>query len=118
MTGNNTPRKPEPGGEPDFMQDAVDVSGIDISSEQLRQLVDREYGHARMLSRIGLIIVVLGVAVLLLRVSGLVDWTIKVPGLSSTLSNASPGIILVVAGTIIILINRPSVKVSGRPPKR
>ncbi|MEI6294122.1 MAG: hypothetical protein WCP36_10585 [Methanomicrobiales archaeon] len=59
----------------------------------------------------GIICVVFGVALFLLGVTGAIDWSLKVGGAESTLTNAAPGVVLAVIGFLIIFVTKPSISV-------
>jgi hypothetical protein len=74
--------------------------------ELARDLAKREGSKSTLGLVIGLICVVGGIALIYAGVEGSIDWTLKVMGLESKLAKASPGVVLSVAGVIIIWITR------------
>jgi hypothetical protein len=54
----------------------------------------------------GFLSIAAGVLLAIYGISGTSDWTFKVPGLGSTLSHATPGVMLTVAGVLIISLTR------------
>jgi len=60
----------------------------------------------------GLIVIGVGALLLILGITGSVDWGLRLAGLESKLSNASPGVVAMVVGLIIIFRTRPRVKIT------
>lgn len=50
----------------------------------------------------GYVLIITGVIVLLLGLSGNIEWVMEAAGFTSRLVNASPGIIMIVAGTYLV----------------
>jgi Leucine-rich repeat (LRR) protein len=68
----------------------------------ITRLVGMRFGGALALT---------GVLVALRGLAGAVSWNLKIPGLSSSLSNASPGVVILICGTLILIYFRPSSKI-------
>lgn len=58
---------------------------------------------------IGGLISFLGIFLLLFGLTGSIDWLVNAGGISSKLINASPGIVIVVVGMIILIRYKPRV---------
>jgi len=74
--------------------------------ELAKDLARREGVKSTLGLIVGLICVVGGLALIYAGVEGSIDWTLKAAGLESKLAKASPGVIMVVAGVIIIVATR------------
>jgi hypothetical protein len=75
-----------------------------------KRAIDAERSSSKRGQLIGLFVLVLGVLLTVLGVSGVVDFQLKGFGLNAILSNAAPGVLLIVLGAIIILVTRLSIK--------
>ena len=60
---------------------------------------------------VGGLLAIGGIVIALCGMSGSVNWNLKLPGLSSSLSNASPGVVVLVCGILIVFWFRPSSKI-------
>lgn len=58
----------------------------------------------------GILCLIGGFILIILGFAGSIDWIVEVSGFSSKLINASPGIILLIVGLIIVLNSRIKVK--------
>ena len=67
-----------------------------------KKLIKVEADNANKGRNIGLSIILLGVALMLLGVTGAADLVLSGAGLKVKLSNAAPGIILMVIGLVVI----------------
>lgn len=67
----------------------------------------------------GAVLSLSGVVLLILGLSGSIDWIVQVAGLSSRLVNASPGVIVTIAGLAVMVKFKPKVRytyeVTARP---
>lgn len=59
---------------------------------------------------IGGLISLLGIFLLLFGLTGSIEWLVNAGGLSSKLINASPGLVIVVVGMVIIILYKPRVR--------
>ncbi|MCK4655652.1 MAG: hypothetical protein KAT85_01435 [candidate division Zixibacteria bacterium] len=88
----------------------------DSASEQvIGQGIKAEYKKDTQGRWIGLFVILVGVVLILLRISGSVTWHIDISGLESELLDASPGLVVVIVGFLIIYVTRAKTKIrSGK----
>lgn len=89
---------------------SVDISANRVDDKIAELAIRGELRASRFRSRVGCSLIVAGVVLILLGTTGNVGWNINMLGLGSELSNASPGIVCVVAGVFMILRNEPKIK--------
>jgi hypothetical protein len=66
------------------------------------QIVQAEIENARKGRRFGFVIVILGVAMSLIGATGVVDLNLSGLGLSAKVANATPGVVLMLIGLMVI----------------
>jgi hypothetical protein len=89
---------------------SVKVSGT--PAPVVTELIRHEYRHAALGVGLGLATIVGGCVLGIAGVAGHTSWTAKALGLSSSLTDAAPGVILFVVGVVVVFITRPRVNVS------
>lgn len=92
---------------------SVDIRANTVDDRILQLAVDGEVRLSRLRIMIGCILIIAGIILILLGYLGSINWEINIPGLSSKLSNASPGIICLVAGFLIVIISIPKITISN-----
>jgi hypothetical protein len=88
----------------------VTVNQPSHSSEILKTTIMWEYIYAMLGLVLGLSCVLGGIVLGLHGVAGNTSWTAKVLGLSSTVNDATPGVVLFIVGIFMVFITRPKVK--------
>lgn len=69
------------------------------------------YRHVLLLgAAAGVILAFMGLALCLAGLSGSVDWFVSGPGWQSRLTNASPGIVVMFLGVVVLLRYKPKIK--------
>lgn len=53
-----------------------------------------------------------GIVLMILGITGSIDWIVEIDGITSKLINASPGLIMVIVGAFIVLKSRMKIKVT------
>ena len=58
----------------------------------------------------GYVLIIAGVVVMLLGLNGNIEWVMEAAGFTSRLANASPGIVMIIAGTYLVSTGKIDVK--------
>ena len=58
----------------------------------------------------GYVLIIAGVVVMLLGLNGNIEWVMEAAGFTSRLANASPGIVMIIAGTYLVSKGKIDVK--------
>ena len=58
----------------------------------------------------GYVLIIVGVVVMLLGLNGNIEWVMEAAGFTSRLANASPGIVMIIAGTYLVSKGKIDVK--------
>ena len=95
--------------------DSLNINKID---PELVKMIEKRLKSANLTYLIGTVLGILvgmffclgGFYIILSGVSGSIEWFFKAGSIQSKLSNASPGIIAVVAGVVIICRYKPKIK--------
>lgn len=67
---------------------------------------------------IGIFCIISGIVLVVMGINGSIDLSIELVGISTKLINASPGILLIIVGFIIILVKgEPSINITKRKNK-
>ncbi len=78
----------------------------DIDPEIAANIIQGEKTQSKSGSIIGFICILFGVVLLILGITGSVDWNIKTIGIESSLTNAAPGVVLIIVGFLIIFVTK------------
>lgn len=110
---NSDKAKSDTSAKPEGVAGAVDISADSVDPKITELAIIEELRAKRFRSRVGCCLVIAGVVLILVGTTGNIGWTIKMFGLSSELSNASPGIVCVLAGVYMIFKSEPKIKLSA-----
>lgn len=80
------------------------------NSELQRELASHEYSYGKLGLITGLLCALAGVALFVNGIVGASNWTAKVLGAESTITDAAPGTVLLFVGLLVIAITRPKFK--------
>lgn len=58
----------------------------------------------------GYVLIIAGIVVMLLGLNGNIEWVMEAAGFTSRLANASPGIVIIIAGTYLVSKGKIDVK--------
>jgi hypothetical protein len=86
-----------------------------VPPEILTVAIREEFRYHTVVLIGALIIVVLGVILLLMGVTGSINWHLTVPGVDSSLTNAAPGAVAIVLGGVVIILKGPKVTIHRQP---
>jgi hypothetical protein len=75
----------------------------DLSENIIEELVEAEKQKAKNGLFAGSFFILIGAVFSVIGVSGVVNWNLSFGGLNSSLTNAAPGVILMIIGFLIIL---------------
>jgi hypothetical protein len=96
---------------PPALSEAVDIEGQALDAEAIGKIIESEQRGSLPGRMCGVILVVAGLGLMASGLSGSVSWVVQLGGLSSRLTNATPGVFSVVAGVVLLLLSRPNVKI-------
>ena len=82
-----------------------------LSDETTKLLVEKEYESARKGLIAGLIVILFGVLLCIIGVAGGTSWTTSILGFESSISDATPGVVIAIVGLVIVFITRPKVEI-------
>jgi hypothetical protein len=85
--------------------------------EFYRQALRHKFIYSMTGLFLGLVCVIGGIVLFLSGVAGSTNWTAKIIGSQSTMTDAAPGAILFVVGLFVVLVTRYNVKVKHIPTK-
>jgi hypothetical protein len=85
--------------------DSLELRGSFTESETLA-LVETQRRASRDALVVGVVLALLGVVLFLLGIAGSLTWSLQAFGFDSKLVDASPGAVMVVAGVIVMVLNR------------
>jgi hypothetical protein len=74
-----------------------------------KKIVDDENRYAKNGMIFGGLCILGGIILLFLGIAGAVNWSIKVGGIDSSLTNAAPGVVLMVIGFLIICVTKSKI---------
>ncbi len=97
-----------------FQVEEVELDGS-VPPEIWTLAIREEFRYHTIVLIGALIIVLLGVILLLMGVTGSIDWHLNVSGVDSALTNAAPGVVAIVLGGIVVILKGPKVKVLRQP---
>jgi|GEM_PF-1944244 len=80
------------------------------AAELIAQAIKGEYRYAMLALILGLTSMIGGVILGIRGVTGSTSWTAKLLGLSSTINDAAPGVVLFVVGLFMVWATRPKIK--------
>ncbi len=83
--------------------DDDEYGGYDVY-EEYEECEDTEEDNSVIGLVVGLFCILLGVVLLIIGVTGLINWSFAFGGINSSLTNASPGVLLMIIGLLIIYI--------------
>jgi len=110
---SSEPGKPNP-FLPPFPAEAVDLRGVPLTAAQVDRIIENERTGSLPGLISGTILVLFGIGATVAGLSGSMDLVVAVHNFSSRLTNATPGVFCVVAGVVLLLLSKPTVKVSGK----
>lgn len=90
---------------------AANINSKNLKDGTINSIVDQEYLYSHRAMVVSAFVVALGVLLILLNSFGIINFEIEVLGLKGKLLNASPGIVVVFIGLIILFVTRPSIKI-------
>lgn len=88
-----------------------------VPSRILEEAIKGERQNATRGLIAGVAVILIGAILVILGATGNIGWTFKVPGMSSELSNASPGVVAMILGFLIIWTTRFQVSVAHAKAK-
>jgi hypothetical protein len=99
--------------------DAVRISGT-VSDQEIARLARMQFIASLAGLAAGLILALGGSVLVVLGIQGSLNWSMSAFGVSNKLVNASPGVVLIVAGVLTIALSRFSVTInrSATRPRR
>jgi hypothetical protein len=91
--------------------DSVNINASKISEDLLRKSIEGELRIAMIGSVSGAFTIVIGVLFVILGLTGSIEFVFSGMGFNSKLAKASPGVVFVIAGMLLILMTRPKIDV-------
>lgn len=93
------------------MSEAIDIEGQALDSRTIARILKAEEQGHRTGRTAGFLLTVTGLVLIILGFSGSVNWIVEFKGFTSRLTNATPGVFLVVVGAVLLVFSRPSVRI-------
>jgi len=91
----------------------IDASStFPVSQELLRESLRHKFIYSMTGLVLGLVCMIGGVVLFLNGVAGATNWTAKILGSESTITDAAPGAVLFVVGLFVVLVTRYKVSIN------
>ncbi len=90
---------------------SVDITASKVDNDLAKLALDGELRATRFRAMIGYVLILSGIILTLLGATGSIDWELEIPGISSKVSNAGPGIICLIGGIILAITSTPKIKI-------
>ena len=90
---------------------SADIKSKHLSNDTVKRIARDEYQNAKIANYFSYILILLGILLILLNVTDVVNFEIDVLGMKGKLLDASPGVFLVFIGLVFSFINRPKIKI-------
>jgi hypothetical protein len=106
---------PQDPKEPEFKVEELDVDKPgEVPPEILNRAIGLEYRRQTWSFAAAVFFGLVGVALLYLGISGSVNWSFEGYGVKTNLTNAAPGVVSLILAGLILLIQRPKVRLGSR----
>ena len=82
-----------------------------LNPKLLNSMIEAEKGKAKNGLIAGSFFIIIGTVLSVIGVSGVINWNFSFVGLNSSLTNAAPGVVLIVVGFLIIAITNYNITI-------
>lgn len=91
---------------------SVEIRAKRVDTHLAEKAIIGELQASSFRGLVGYSLILIGIILIVVGVAGNIDWSIRMFGIDSKLIDASPGIVCVVGGIILVLTNRPKIKIT------